>query len=94
MIWNPRLEPYKNATTNELWISASMSMYEHFPDDRFNQSWAVSKGFSANEPAYLAAAIMGYKWLKDANMTNSQGLYVDGIPCRQEQAGQRGMRPA
>lgn len=97
MIWNPRLEPYKNAITNELWISASMSMYEHFPDDRFNQSWAVSKGFStneplaneplANEPAYLAAAIVGHKWLKDANMTNSQGLYVDGFHVDKSKPG-------
>ncbi|QPG95078.1 hypothetical protein C2857_007591 [Epichloe festucae Fl1] len=97
MNWNPRLEPYKNAITNELWISASISMYEHFPDDRFNQSWAVSKGFSANEPAtndpatndpaYLAAAIVGYKWLKDVNMTNSQGLYVDGFHVDKSKPG-------
>jgi hypothetical protein len=33
MTWNPHLLPYKNAITNELFISASMSMYLHFPGD-------------------------------------------------------------
>ncbi|TWU76336.1 hypothetical protein ED733_006036 [Metarhizium rileyi] len=78
MIWNPKLLPYKNAITNELWISASISIYEYFPDDNFDHAWAVSHGFPAIEPIYLEAAIVGYKWLKDVNMTNNQGLYVDG----------------
>jgi hypothetical protein len=33
MTWNPRLLPYKNAITNQLFISASVSMYLHFPGD-------------------------------------------------------------
>ncbi|CBX91234.1 hypothetical protein IAQ61_010587 [Plenodomus lingam] len=33
MTWNPRLLPYKNAITNQLFISASISMYLHFPGD-------------------------------------------------------------
>lgn len=33
MTWNPRLLPYKNAITNQLYISASISMYLHFPGD-------------------------------------------------------------
>lgn len=33
MLWNPRLQPYKNAITNELFISASIAMYLHFPGD-------------------------------------------------------------
>lgn len=78
MIWNPKLLPYKNAVTNELWIAASISMYQYFPNDKFKDSWAASKGFPTNDPVYLAAAIVGYKWLKDVNMTNTQGLYVDG----------------
>ncbi|KAK9434969.1 glycoside hydrolase family 76 protein [Metarhizium brunneum] len=78
MVWNPRLLPYKNAVTNELWISASISMYEYFPNDEFDDAWTASQGFPTNDPLYLAAAIVGYKWLKDVNMTNSQGLYVDG----------------
>ena len=34
MTWNPRLLPYKNAITNQLFISASASMYLRFPGDR------------------------------------------------------------
>jgi hypothetical protein len=33
MNWNPRLLPYKNAITNQLFISASVGMYLHFPGD-------------------------------------------------------------
>ena len=33
MVWNPYLRPYKNAITNELFISASISMYLYFPGD-------------------------------------------------------------
>ncbi|KAF2439690.1 glycoside hydrolase family 76 protein [Karstenula rhodostoma CBS 690.94] len=33
MTWNPRLLPYKNAITNQLYISASISMHLHFPGD-------------------------------------------------------------
>ncbi|PNY27997.1 Uncharacterized protein TCAP_02066 [Tolypocladium capitatum] len=78
MTWNPRLTPYKNAITNELWISASIAMYQHFPNDTFEPSWAAAKGFAAKDPVYLAAAVEGYSWLKGVNMTNQQGLYVDG----------------
>jgi hypothetical protein len=78
MVWNPKLLPYKNAITNELWIAASISMYEYFPNDKFKDTWAADKGFPTNDPVYLAAAVVGYKWLQDVNMTNSQGLYVDG----------------
>ncbi|KAF2662064.1 glycoside hydrolase family 76 protein [Lophiostoma macrostomum CBS 122681] len=33
MTWSPHLLPYKNAITNELFISASISMYLNFPGD-------------------------------------------------------------
>lgn len=33
MLWNPSLTPYKNAITNELFISASVGMYLYFPGD-------------------------------------------------------------
>ncbi|OTA04576.1 hypothetical protein A9Z42_0051650 [Trichoderma parareesei] len=69
MVWNPRLEPYKNAITNELYISASISMYRHFADD------STVDG----DPVYLQAAIEGYKWLVNSNMTNDAGLFVDGF---------------
>lgn len=79
MNWNPRLVPYKNAITNELWISASISMYEYFSNDKFNETCLSSKGFPTNDQAYLTAALVAYQWLKEVNMTNSQGLYADGF---------------
>jgi hypothetical protein len=33
MTWDPHLLPYKNAITNQLFISASIGMYLHFPGD-------------------------------------------------------------
>ncbi|PWI72856.1 glycosyl hydrolase [Purpureocillium lilacinum] len=87
MIWNPRLLPYKNAITNELWIAASAAMYEFFPNDTFSEEWVQSKGFPGQDPIYLAAAIEGYKWLGDVNMTNDEGLYVDGYHVDRSKPG-------
>ncbi|KAK0101226.1 hypothetical protein ONS95_006406 [Cadophora gregata] len=82
MIWSPYLTPYKNAITNELWIAASISMYLYFPGDKnaspFGLPSSTDGGAKAHDPKYLAAAIEAYKWLKDSNMTDSKGLYVDG----------------
>ncbi|CAG8953162.1 hypothetical protein HYFRA_00003362 [Hymenoscyphus fraxineus] len=91
MVWSPYLEPYKNAITNELYISASISMYLYFPGDDNASPFSshVSPSFQTlsnatippavpRDPKYLAAAIEGYKWLKASNMTDAQGLYVDG----------------
>lgn len=33
MVWNPRLAPYKNTITNQLYITASIYMYLYFPGD-------------------------------------------------------------
>lgn len=77
MVWNPRLEPYKNAITNELYISASVSMYQH-----------LSNGSAAEkDPLHLQAAIEGYKWLLDSNMTNHEGLFVDGFHVDRQKPG-------
>lgn len=85
MIWSPYLLPYKNAITNELWIAASISMYLYFPGDDNNSPFGFSGiNGSANipgrsrDPQYLAAAIDAYRWLLDSNMTDDQGLFVDG----------------
>ncbi|SPJ71512.1 related to glycosyl hydrolase [Fusarium torulosum] len=78
MVWNARLNPYKNAITNELWISASIAMYEHFPGDNFTAPWLANSAYPDTDPAHLEAAIHGYKWLMDINMTNARGLFVDG----------------
>jgi hypothetical protein len=96
MTWNPRLLPYKNAVTNQLFISASIGMYLHFQGDdncspflsqhdgsgpRLSQLYDdCDKGHQGRyDPVYLANAINGYEWLKNINMTNDQGLYVDGF---------------
>lgn len=78
MIWNPRLNPYKNAITNELWISSSISMYQYFPGDNFTAPWLTGSTFPDRDPLHLASAIEGYKWLKDISMMNHRGLFVDG----------------
>ncbi|RAQ73972.1 hypothetical protein AFCA_005676 [Aspergillus flavus] len=86
MIWNPRLTPYKNAITNELYISASIGMYLYYPGDVIDspfvpnsvddQLW--SDGYP-HHPAHLQAAIEGYKWLNASNMMGIGGLYGDGF---------------
>lgn len=89
MIWNPYLAPYKNAITNQLYIAASVSMYLYHPgDDNPSPFHSDQKPKSTEDglpPAkvhdtkYLNAAIEAYNWLKGSNMTNAQGLYVDGF---------------
>ncbi|KAI1137162.1 glycoside hydrolase family 76 protein [Hypoxylon sp. FL0543] len=88
MVWNPRLLPYKNAITNELFIAASISMYLYFPgDDNPSPFYGIgdldgSVPHTRSEPRdakYLKAAVEGYKWLINSNMTDSQGLYTDGF---------------
>jgi Glycosyl hydrolase family 76 len=93
MIWNPRLLPYKNAITNELFLTASISMYLYFPGDDNTSPFAplqtegeIPPASTANippakpyDPKYLVSALEAYKWLSASNMTNEQGLYVDGF---------------
>ena len=99
MVWNPYLTPYKNAITNQLYISASVSMYLYFPGDNNSSPFIVSPQDSqdgrippakAHDPKYLEAAIEGHKWLKSSNMTNSKGLYVDGYHVRGWHGGENG----
>jgi hypothetical protein len=81
MVWNPYKLPYKNAITNQLFITASVSMYLYSPGDK-NTSPFMSEDKDeayAHDPKYLEAAIAGYEWLANSNMTNAQGLYVDGF---------------
>ncbi|KAI1392812.1 glycoside hydrolase family 76 protein [Hypoxylon trugodes] len=89
MVWNPRLLPYKNAITNELFIAASISMYLYFPGDDntspffgfggSNDDSVNRANTGARDAKYLKAAVEGYKWLVDSNMTDSRGLYTDGF---------------
>lgn len=94
MTWNPRLEPYKNAITNELFIAASASMYLHFPGDWnhspfFNGVDTTSSDdlvrpsgqdvFRPHDNAFFLAAVDGYEWLAASGMMNDKGLYTDGF---------------
>lgn len=85
MIWSPYLMPYKNAITNELYISASIEMYLYFPGDSIDAPFLVdSQGTQPawkkpHDPLHLQAAIDGYEWLKTSNMTGMGGLYADGF---------------
>ncbi|KAK3394501.1 hypothetical protein B0H63DRAFT_47786 [Podospora didyma] len=90
MNWNPKLTPYKNAITNELYIAGSIAMYLYFPGDKnaapfnfgspgLNPGFTGSAEWSPHDPKYLEAALNGYKWLIQSNMTNDQGLYADGF---------------
>lgn len=89
MLWNPRLLPYKNTITNQLFISASVAMYLSSPGDTIDFPFLASDEqlFGSmpgrpHDPKYLKAAIDGYSWLKQSNMTNTNGLYVDGYHIR------------
>lgn len=58
MTWNPRLEPYKNAITNQLMISASASMYLHFPGDWNSSPFFASEADGTN-PAQTSYSTAG-----------------------------------
>lgn len=96
MVWNPRLAPYKNAITNQLFITASIWMYLYFPGDDDPSPFLYTSSTSSqdhfreinkppakpHDPIYLSNAIDAYKWLKSSNMRNQAGLYVDGFHIR------------
>ncbi|EPS44415.1 hypothetical protein H072_1599 [Dactylellina haptotyla CBS 200.50] len=79
-IWNPNLNPYKNAITNELFISASAQMYTTFPPE-YNPDYESSAGDpeDGRDISFLQNAAKGYAWLKATNFTNDAGLIIDGF---------------
>ncbi|KAJ5103328.1 Six-hairpin glycosidase [Penicillium argentinense] len=82
MIWNPTLIPYKNAITNELYISASIAMYLYFPGDPIDSPFIANSQSNRtypHNPTHLKAAVDAYAWLKKSNMTGAGGLYADGF---------------
>lgn len=85
MIWNPTLVPYKNAITNELYISASIAMYLYFPGDPVDAPFVSNSAGSApkkekpHNATHLKAAVDAYAWLKNSHMTGIYGLYADGF---------------
>ncbi|MCJ1464097.1 hypothetical protein MMC07_002710 [Pseudocyphellaria aurata] len=99
MIWNPYLTPYKNAITNQLFIAASIGMYFDFPGDDNSSPFTTERSTEevhamppakAHDQKYLDAAIEGYRWLSTSNMTNEQGLYVDGFHIQGWSGGKNG----
>lgn len=99
MVWSPHLTPYKNAITNQLFITASISMYLHFPGDdnpspfSFKNPVRPSAGLppaKAHDPQYLENAVQAYQWLRTSGMTNCKGLYVDGFHIQGWRGGKNG----
>ncbi|KAI6782362.1 uncharacterized protein J7T54_008448 [Emericellopsis cladophorae] len=64
-------------------------MYQHFPGDNFTAPWLQQSAFPDRDPAHLAGAVEGYKWLVGVNMTNTQGLFVDGYHIDSRKANNR-----
>ena len=92
LTWNPHLFPYKNAITNELFVSSSIGMYLYFPGDNDTDPYPSPAytdstdttlpclpPLSAHDPLLLDNAVKGYEWFKTNNFTNAQGLIVDGF---------------
>lgn len=79
MNWNPRHWTYKNAITNELWIAASAKMYLDYPGDGIAGTWSEENHLAGRNRTFLEAAMKGYEWLMNVNMTNDAGLFVDGF---------------
>lgn len=90
--WNPALAPYKNAITNELFISSSIGMYLYYPGDSnsnpypspaytnaTNLTLPALPALAAHDPLLLNNAQREYEWFKTHNFTNAQGLVVDGF---------------
>ncbi|KAL9009283.1 MAG: hypothetical protein Q9173_005676 [Seirophora scorigena] len=99
MVWNPHLAPYKNAITNQLFISASVAMYLRFPGDdnaspfTFKNPVRPATGLPparAHDPQYLENAVEAYQWLKISGMTNRKGLYIDGFHIQGWRGGKNG----
>ncbi|KAI9717598.1 MAG: hypothetical protein M1828_007159 [Chrysothrix sp. TS-e1954] len=84
LTWNPRLAPYKNSITNQLFIAASVGMYLYHPGDSDRSPFSTPhkdtdlRRIPSYHRLFLDQAIKAYDWLLKVNLTNSRGLYVDG----------------
>lgn len=82
--WKATAEPYKNSITNQLFLATTMAMYFYFPGYS-NTSMLVPNGTTINiatmdqhDPSLLGKAKEIYNWIMSSNMTNAQGLFIDG----------------
>lgn len=73
MIWNPRLTPYKNAVTNELFISASTAMYLYFPGDKNCSPYSSSEGSEHNVVVLPQDTLNG---IPSVNLKDPKYLYA------------------
>jgi len=97
MNWDPKKTPYKNAITNELYISASAAMYLHFPGDNSDSPFIIqTRGppdsdsgttWPPHDTKYRIAAVDAHKWLRESQMINDKGLYTDGFHISKWQKG-------
>jgi hypothetical protein len=96
--WNPSLATYKNAITNELFISSSIAMYLYFSGDNntdpyphpdyqspMNTTLPPLPVMTVHDPTFLTNAVQGYDWFVSHNFTNAQGLIVDGFHISRNQ---------
>lgn len=96
--WNPKLATYKNAITNELFISSSIAMYLYFPGDDNTNPYSSSHHkrsadaqlpdlppLQAHDLTLLDNAVKAYDWFKTQNFKNAQGLIIDGFHISQDQ---------
>lgn len=90
--WNPALATYKNAITNELFVSSSVAMYLYWPGDNNSDPYPSPKytaetnktlpplpSLKPHDPLLLQNAKEEWSWFKSHNFTNAQGLVVDGF---------------
>ncbi|CAK4031738.1 glycoside hydrolase family 76 [Lecanosticta acicola] len=87
--WNPALSVYKNAITNELFVSSSIAMYLYWPGDissdpypspdYTNKTLPPLPSLKIHDPLLLQNAREEWAWFKSHNFTNAQGLIVDGF---------------
>jgi len=75
MNWDPKQLLYKNAITNELWIAASAKLFLDYP---IRDTSGGNEKFHGRNRTFLHAAVKGYEWMMNSNMTNDKGLFVDG----------------
>lgn len=90
LTWDPKLEPYKNAVTNEQFVSSSVAMYLYHPGDNNSSPFiaaptsttdaagAGSSPLEAHDARFLNMSIRAYDWLQAVDLRGSFGLYVDG----------------
>ncbi|KAF7195585.1 hypothetical protein HII31_03179 [Pseudocercospora fuligena] len=98
LTWNPALSVYKNAITNELFVTSSIAMYfwfpgddnaDPYPDPRYdltNESMILPpmERLLPHDALFLENAKKGH-WMKTHNFTNAQGLIVDGFHISENQ---------